>query len=160
MRTDMTLILAVAFIAAGCSTSKQNSAVVYPPAELVQVAPTADGQGATAAINVAAVRSWSVGNIGRATWKQKWKIFSGAAGMYAYRQGWHQDILDEVRNKDDDDKPRGASGSFGIGADGRAEGEFENVTGSVTVTTEKKEPTPEGTKETTVTIEIDQNDKD
>lgn len=61
---------------------------------------------------------------------------------------------------DEDSKPSGTSGSFGIGPDGSVEGKFDNVTGSVMATVEKKEPTPEGTKETTVTIEIDQNDKD
>ena len=44
-------IIIAAVLASGCTSSRQNSAVIYPPAELVQITPAGDGQGINAGIS-------------------------------------------------------------------------------------------------------------
>ena len=43
-------IIIAAVLASGCTSSRQNSAVIYPPAELVQITPAGDGQGINAGV--------------------------------------------------------------------------------------------------------------
>jgi len=179
MRIDISL-LAVAMVAAGCSTARQNSAAIYPPAELVQVAPGGDGERVDVGLVVspgwfaetvnpvpaehnAATVAYAVPRVVGATAAAAWNnklatlgIVVGSAVVYKSAQG----ELDDLAFWDSDEKHKGASGTFEISDKGATSGTFDDLTGSATIIVDKTEPTPEGPRQTRVQIVIDQDDKD
>lgn len=125
---DRLLIVLVALSLTGCSTSKPAT---YPPAELVQVSPTADGHGVNVGFNVRAVKDHGIVRVVK---DNPWKsTLAGALSAYGIYEGgkamgwWAQD------SKPVEPQPDPSRGSVILDGRGAFQFEFEGVTGGVKV---------------------------